>query len=249
MSNLLTTNTVNIRVNNKKPSANGNINIVIDDIPDLRNTIDGSSYLNINQPTNNQGLIYNSVDEKFENAQIDHTSLNNVGTNTHDEIDSFINTIRLDENGKISTDVIPDIALTSITTVNTLVERNQLTNIQSGDVCVVINDDININNNGSYIYTGSSWVRLSMYITKTNLSELADVNLSNLTTNDILKYNGFKWANGSLDLSPYEKTINKGTTYCGLDGNQLISTSNIPDLSESKITNLTSNLSACEKKD
>ena len=44
-----------------------------------------------------------------------------------------------------------------------------------------------------------------------------------------------------------KKTINKGTTYCGLDSNQLISTSNIPDLSESKITNLTSDLSACEK--
>ena len=81
MSNLLTTNTVNIRVNNKKPSANGNINIVIDDIPDLRNTIDGSSYLNINQPTNNQGLIYNNVDGKFENAQIDHTSLSDIGIN------------------------------------------------------------------------------------------------------------------------------------------------------------------------
>ena len=65
MSNLLSTNTANIRVNNKKPSANGNINILIDDIPDLRNTIDGSSYININQPTNNQGLIYNSVDGKF----------------------------------------------------------------------------------------------------------------------------------------------------------------------------------------
>ena len=102
MSNLLSTNTANIRVNNKKPSANGNINILIDDIPDLRNTIDGSSYLNINQPTNNQGLIYNSVDEKFENVQIDHTSLNNIGTNTHDEIDSFINTIGL-ENGNIRT--------------------------------------------------------------------------------------------------------------------------------------------------
>ena len=102
MSNLLSTNTANIRVNNKNPSANGNINIVIDDIPDLRNTIDGISYININQPTNNQGLVFNSVDGNFENVQIDHTSLNNIETNTHDEIDSFINTIGL-ENGNIRT--------------------------------------------------------------------------------------------------------------------------------------------------
>ena len=102
MSNLLSTNTANIRVNNKNPSANGNINIVIDHIPDLRNTIDGISYININQPTNNQGLVFNSVDENFENVQINHTSLNNIRTNTQDEIDSFINTIGL-ENGNIRT--------------------------------------------------------------------------------------------------------------------------------------------------
>ena len=43
--------------------------------------------------SNNQALIYNSTASKWENKQIDHTTLSNIGTNTHSQIDSFISSL------------------------------------------------------------------------------------------------------------------------------------------------------------
>ena len=44
----------------------------------------------ITTPSNNQALIYNSTASKWENQQINHTTLSNIGTNIHAQIDSFI---------------------------------------------------------------------------------------------------------------------------------------------------------------
>ena len=44
----------------------------------------------ITTPSNNQGLIYSSSLSKWINQQINHTTLSNIGTNTHAQIDTFI---------------------------------------------------------------------------------------------------------------------------------------------------------------
>lgn len=50
-------------------------------------------------------------------------------------------------------------------------------------------------------------------------------------------------------MSLCEKSANKNIAsgYCGLDSNTLISTTRIPQMTESQITNLTTDLSECEK--
>ena len=41
-------------------------------------------------PAANQGMVFNSTQGKWINQQIDHTTLSNIGTNTHAQIDSHI---------------------------------------------------------------------------------------------------------------------------------------------------------------
>ena len=83
-----------ISVNNIKANAFGNIILNIDSIPNLESRLNGTGTSNvsilddltdvvISNPLNNQGLIYNSTDSKFENQTIDHVNLSNKGTNTH----------------------------------------------------------------------------------------------------------------------------------------------------------------------
>ena len=61
-----------------------------------------------------------------------------------------------------------------------------LTNVQEGDITIVINDPTAINN-GSYIYNGSVWSTLSLYISPINMSSLNDVTLSTILTNQVLQ--------------------------------------------------------------
>ena len=51
----------------------------------------------------------------------------------------------------------------NVTTVQTIAQRNSLTGMNTGDVCIVVNDSTSTNN-GSYIYNGSSWSTLSLYV-------------------------------------------------------------------------------------
>ena len=52
--------------------------------------ISSCSDVTITSVSSNNGLIYNSTSSKWINQQIDHTTLSNIGTNTHSAIDSFI---------------------------------------------------------------------------------------------------------------------------------------------------------------
>ena len=62
------------------PDTNGNVNLGIANMDDV----------SISSASTNQGLIYNGTTSKWTNQQINHTTLSNIGTNTHAQIDSFI---------------------------------------------------------------------------------------------------------------------------------------------------------------
>jgi hypothetical protein len=152
---------------------------------------------------NNQGLIYNSSTSTWVNQQIDHTTLANIGTNTHAQIDSFIASksnanglAALDSNGQLVLSQIPSIALTTVNVVATIAERNALTGILTGDVVIVTGDPIS-SNDGSYIYNGTGWSTLSVYIQPTNLSSLTDVSEGTLADGNLLEYSASlgKWTN------------------------------------------------------
>ena len=67
---------------NSKTTSNNVVTLNIADINDA----------SVTSVSNNQGLIYNSTDSKWENKQIDQRTLSNIGSNTHAQIDSFIAT-------------------------------------------------------------------------------------------------------------------------------------------------------------
>ena len=60
----------------------------------------------------------------------------------------------------------------------------------------MINDPTSTNN-GSYVYNGSGWSTLSLYITPVHLSSLSDVVLGTLSNNQVLQYNGSQWVNNT----------------------------------------------------
>ena len=100
----------------------------------------------------------------------------------------------LDVDSKIQLSQIPSIAITSVSVVATIAARNALTNVGVGDVAIVTSDPIS-SNNGSYIYNGTTWNTLSVYIQPTNLSSLTDCKIDNLTVGDLLYCDGTKWIN------------------------------------------------------
>ena len=57
----------------------------------------------------------------------------------------------LDNNGKLISSQIPSLAIDTVTTVQTIPDRNNLNNVDMGDTALVINDTTS-SNNGSYIY-------------------------------------------------------------------------------------------------
>ena len=88
----------------------------------------------ISDPVANNALLYDSTSSKWKNEQIDHTTLLNIGTNTHAEIDSFISSAGatgglalLDSSGVLKSTEIPSSVIKSInskTTSNIAVTLN-----------------------------------------------------------------------------------------------------------------------------
>ena len=120
------------------------------DLDNLYNSI------SISNATSNESLLYNASINKFENKSISHNNILNIGNNSNSDIDSFISSkgksnglATLNSSGQLNESEIPSIAISDVFVKDTLAERNALTNIQTGDVCIVVNDGTN---NGSYIY-------------------------------------------------------------------------------------------------
>ena len=102
-------------------------------------------------------LISDDVTPTASWNTIDHTKILNIGTNSHSVIDDFISSksvsgglCPLDTSAKIPLSCVPAIALVSVQTCNLLSDRDNLINVQEGDVAIVTGDTDA--NNGSYIY-------------------------------------------------------------------------------------------------
>lgn len=62
----------------------------------------------------------------------------------------------LDGSGVIPTSQLPALAITDVSVVNTIVERDALT-VQEGDVAIVTANIVDPDQNGTYIYDGANW--------------------------------------------------------------------------------------------
>ena len=93
----------NVKVNNKSPNFNGNIQLSISDIPNLQTTLNNLTQgvsaqqlsqltdVSISNPLNNQSILYDSSTQKYKNKSIDHVvNVSNAGVNSHSQIDSHI---------------------------------------------------------------------------------------------------------------------------------------------------------------
>ena len=107
------------------------------------------------------------------------------------------------------------------------------------------------------VYNGEIWANIiPQNLVNDTVGSLLDISISSLQNNQFLSYNSTNqmWVNTNInesnvsnlvnDLASCEKTVNKKTTngYCGLY-NGLINIINIPNLPETRIMNLTSDLS------
>ena len=134
-----------------------------------KTTIDNSVVLDLSElndvyeisVSNNQALIYNSTASKWKNQQIDHTTLSNIGTHTHSQIDTFISSegqpsglATLDSTSKLSSSQIPTLNLGS--------------NLSD---CVISS----LSNNQGLIYNSGT--------SKWNNQTISHLNISNIGTN------------------------------------------------------------------
>ena len=116
---------------------------------------------NVNNETLVNGEILSFQDGKWGNiAQI---PISNIPDIPQSKITNFLSSIgnanglaSLYANGKLNTNQIPSLAIETVTTVQTVADRNNLINVDMGDIALVINDSTS-SNNGSYIYNGSGW--------------------------------------------------------------------------------------------
>ena len=161
------------------------------------------SDFHVTSPVANQGLIFNNTQGKWINQQIDHTTLNNVGTNTHPQIDTFINSegrpnglATLNNSGELVSAQLPTNVITSINTLTT--SNNSLTlNIENLNDVLVSTPTV-----GQVLeFNGTKWINSTITMT-TALAALTDCSISSPTNNQILQYNSSTstWSNVSLNL-------------------------------------------------
>jgi len=93
----------------------------------------------------------------------------------------------LDDNNKIKSEYIPDLAISNIIVVADIPAMNLLINsVQIGDMIKVLSDPTISELPTIYVYDGNSFINVVQGI---DLNGLTNVNLTNLTNNQMLKYN------------------------------------------------------------
>ena len=132
---------------------------------------------------------------KFLNIEINYlkNDLSNINATGSLSINTIIENNLLDVNRKIKTDLIPSIAISSIFVVQTIIDRNNLQNIETGDVVKVIEND------KIYMYDSNAFIEINSNF----IESLGDVQFTNLTHGDVLKYDSSdsKWRNSQLQLN------------------------------------------------
>ena len=165
-----------------------------------------------------QTLVYVPQLQKWINEKLLHDNLDHIGVNTHDQIDTLISSkgninglASLDGSGKVVLSQIPATAITSVNTCTNIAARDALV-VQVGDVAIVTADSTS-SNNGSYIYNGSSWSALTVYIQPSNLSGLNDCTISSPSSNQVLQYSTSlsKWVNSTLTTTSSLSSLNDCT--------------------------------------
>jgi len=106
--------------NNNFLQYNASTNNWVNQAVTIDTTLASLSDVNVGSISSNQGLIYDN--NKWTNQTISHLNLSNIGTNTHAQIDSFINSAgatggiaTLDSNAKLTASQIPTLAESNIT--------------------------------------------------------------------------------------------------------------------------------------
>jgi len=198
----------------------------------------------ITNPTNNQVLAYNSTDAKWENQTL--------------------------PSGVSALADLTDVTLTTLAngdvlTYNTSLSKWDNATPVSVTVALASCSDVSItspatNNFLQYNATAGKWENTSVTI-DTTIASLSDTSITAPTSNQFLQYNATtsKWQNQSVTIdttlaSLSDTSISEGV---GIDQNflfwnntdskweaKLLQSSDIPSLAESKITNLTSDLSS-----
>lgn len=122
----------------------------------------------------------------------------------------------LDSNGKLASSVIPNLAISNVHVVTTLVDRDNLVTspgVQTGDFAIVTGVG------KTFVYDGTTWQELvqpASLITsvagKTGavtlvLDDNTDVTLSSPTNGNILSFNGSVWVNTVLNLADTTGTL------------------------------------------
>ena len=128
----------------------------------------------------------------------DHTQLQNIGTNTHAQIDSHIadTTIHFTE-GSISHLNIQDIGTNTHAQIDSHIAD---TTIHFTKGSIILNDlgDVVLTTpvSGEVLqFDGTNWVNVPNTSSPTSLNDLIDVTITNPSINDLLYYDGTNWVN------------------------------------------------------
>lgn len=255
--------TANIKVNNLKPNVQGNITVPLTSLPDCAITTPASGevlfyngaiwedaivsdvipipYLatdhdvTLTNLQNKDVLSYNTSTNKWDNKSvldhaniptIAHTTLSNIGTNTHAQIDihiaasSGVHGVTGNVIGTTDTQILTNKTIDS--TTNTV----SADKLHSATTSIDVHSATAPSVNQALIATSSS---------AATWQQVDHANLANIGVN----------THSQIDLFISSKSQSGGL--CSLDSSSLVPLTNIPALSESKVTNLTTDLANCEK--
>jgi len=163
--------------------SNGTLRFSLDASGNLLSNLDKLSDVVINTPTLNQSLIYNG--SSWVNQQINHTTLSNIGTNTHADIDVFI------ASKGVASGLCPLNSLSKINNVY-LSEVIPLTNLSDVTITTPSNGQV-------LSFNGTNWINSTFSSGSSNLSGLTDVTITSLSTSNALIYNGSSWVNQQIN--------------------------------------------------